>query len=71
MRDELTITQADVYGWLIHFHAVNEYMPSRVEIANEFGWASANAAHEVLSALAKKGYITLVPSVARGIRIND
>jgi len=71
MMNELTETQADVYGWLIHFHAVNQYMPSRVEIAEEFTWASANSAQCVLSSLEEKGYITLVPGVARGIVIND
>ena len=43
--------------------------PTRAEIANQLGFASANAAEEHLRALAKKGYIELTPGPSRGIRI--
>jgi repressor LexA len=43
--------------------------PTRAEIANQLGFASANAAEEHLRALAKKGYIELTPGTSRGIRI--
>ena len=43
--------------------------PTRAEIAQQLGFASANAAEEHLRALAKKGYIELTPGTSRGIRI--
>ena len=43
--------------------------PTRAEIANAFGFASANAAEEHLKALAKKGVVVLEPGSARGIRL--
>ncbi|CAG9295487.1 transcriptional repressor LexA [Celerinatantimonas diazotrophica] len=43
--------------------------PTRVEIAKELGFRSANAAEEHLKALARKGVITMVPGASRGIRL--
>ena len=43
--------------------------PTRAEIANEFGFKSANAAEEHLQALARKGVIELVSGTSRGIRL--
>jgi repressor LexA len=45
--------------------------PTRSEIAQKLGFASANAAEEHLKALAKKGYLELSPGTSRGIRIAD
>jgi len=45
--------------------------PTRSEIAQRLGFASANAAEEHLKALAKKGYLDLSPGTSRGIRIAD
>lgn len=45
--------------------------PTRVEIAKELGFRSANAAEEHLKALARKGVITMVPGASRGIRLVD
>jgi repressor LexA len=45
--------------------------PTRAEIANFFGFKSANAAEEHLKALAKKGYIEMLPGTSRGIRLAD
>jgi repressor LexA len=44
--------------------------PTRAEIANFFGFKSANAAEEHLKALAKKGYIEMLPGTSRGIRLS-
>jgi repressor LexA len=71
MREPLTKKQKSVYGWIIHFHTVNEYMPTRKEIAKKFGFASDNAAQCVLVSLAKKGYIKLIPKISRGIKITS
>lgn len=43
--------------------------PTRAEIADFFGFKSANAAEEHLKALAKKGYIEMLPGTSRGIRL--
>ena len=45
--------------------------PTRAEIANFFGFKSANAAEEHLKALAKKGYIEMLPGTSRGIRLSE
>lgn len=45
------------------------YPPTRVEIAKELGFKSANAAEEHLRALARKGAIEMVPGASRGIRL--
>lgn len=45
--------------------------PTRAEIAKFFGFKSANAAEEHLKALAKKGYIEMLPGTSRGIRLTQ
>ncbi|MGK0208742.1 MAG: repressor LexA [Gammaproteobacteria bacterium] len=45
--------------------------PTRAEIADFFGFKSANAAEEHLKALAKKGYIEMLPGTSRGIRLSQ
>jgi repressor LexA len=45
--------------------------PTRAEIAGFFGFKSANAAEEHLKALAKKGYIEMLPGTSRGIRVAE
>ena len=43
--------------------------PTRAEIAETLGFRSANAAEEHLRALARKGFIELLPGASRGIRV--
>ncbi|WP_199610625.1 transcriptional repressor LexA [Flocculibacter collagenilyticus] len=43
--------------------------PTRAEIAKTLGFKSANAAEEHLKALAKKGFIEIIPGTSRGIRL--
>lgn len=43
--------------------------PTRAEIALQFGFRSANAAEEHLRAIARKGFIELIPGTSRGIRL--
>lgn len=43
--------------------------PTRAEIANRMGFKSPNAAEDHLRALARKGFIELVPGTSRGIRL--
>jgi repressor LexA len=51
-----------------HIHETG-YPPTRVDIANELGFRSANAAEEHLKALARKGAIEMIPGTSRGIRL--
>lgn len=43
--------------------------PTRAEIATRMGFKSPNAAEDHLRALARKGYIELIPGTSRGIRL--
>ena len=67
--EKLTTRQTEIY------HLIKEYMketgspPTRAEIARDLGFRSANAAEDHLRALARKGYIELVPGASRGIRL--
>ena len=45
--------------------------PTRADIAGELGFRSANAAEDHLKALAKKGFIEIVPGTSRGIRLYE
>jgi len=45
--------------------------PTREEIAREFGFAVRASAEEHLRAIARKGYIELIPGSSRGIRLKD
>lgn len=45
--------------------------PTREEIAREFGFAVRASAEEHLRAIARKGYIELIPGASRGIRLKE
>jgi repressor LexA len=45
--------------------------PTREEIAREFGFSVRASAEEHLRAIARKGYIELIPGSSRGIRLKD
>ncbi|MAW34415.1 MAG: repressor LexA [Methylococcaceae bacterium TMED69] len=47
----------------------NGMPPTRLEIANNLGFKSLNAAEDHLKALEKKEFIKLVPNVSRGIKV--
>ena len=67
----LTPRQQQIYD-LIKENIVDTGMPpTRAEIADFFGFKSANAAEEHLKALAKKGYIEMLPGTSRGIRLAE
>ena len=44
-------------------------VPSQAEIGRHFGYKSPNSTRQHLQLIAKKGYIDLIPGVARGIRL--
>ncbi|WP_096086556.1 transcriptional repressor LexA [Agaribacterium haliotis] len=68
---KLTARQQQIFD-LIKSHIDDTgYPPTRAEIAEVFGFRSANAAEEHLKALARKGVIEMVPGASRGIRLPD
>jgi len=67
--NELTQVQAMVLKYIKRSQVERQCPPSRTEIARHFGWASANAAQDVLKALERKGYVRLSAGVARGIYV--
>jgi repressor LexA len=67
--DELTRRQAQVLELIRRHLADRGVPPTRVEISQRLGFRSANAAEAHLRALARKGYIRLVPGISRGIQL--
>lgn len=64
---ELTHIQLRVLNFVLAFQHENQLPPTRQEIAEHFGWKSANAAQCHLNAIAAKGHIVLSPGRSRGI----
>lgn len=69
--DDLTPRQREIYTFIATRTAEAGAPPTRVEIAEAFGFRSANAAEEHLRALARKGVIDMAPGRSRGIRLLD
>ncbi|MEI6860397.1 MAG: transcriptional repressor LexA [Shewanella sp.] len=65
----LTPRQAEILELIKHNISDTGMPPTRAEIAKRLGFKSANAAEEHLKALAKKGYIEMIPGTSRGIRL--
>jgi len=68
---KLTARQQQIFDLIKSHIDETGYPPTRAEIAETFGFRSANAAEEHLKALARKGMIDLVPGASRGIRLPD
>lgn len=66
---EISPGQKRVLEYIRRHQRVFHMPPTRHEIAVELGFASDNAAHQHLKALACKGYISLTPGISRGIRV--
>lgn len=65
----LTARQQEIYD-LIKAHMMQTGMPpTRIEIAQQAGFRSPNAAEEHLRALARKGAIEMIAGSSRGIRL--
>ncbi len=69
--NELTPRQGDVLNAIRGYKARVGFPPTMIELAGLIGCSSPNAAAEHVTALKKKGYITVAPGVARGITILD
>jgi len=65
----LTPRQAEILQLLKDYQLQTGMPPTRAEIATQLGFKSANAAEEHLKALAKKGFIEMLPGTSRGIRL--
>lgn len=64
---DLTATQAKTLAYIVNEIRENQCPPTMMEISCGMGWSSANAAHEVVAALEKKGYIRRIKGRSRGI----
>jgi repressor LexA len=69
--DDLTPRQAQILQLIADFLQATGFPPTRAEIAQQFGFRSANAAEEHLRALERKGYIEMLPGASRGIRLRN
>ena len=66
---ELTARQEEILNLIKEWIETTGLPPTRVEIAQHFGFSSPNAAEAHLKVLAKKGVLDLVPGTSRGIRL--
>jgi len=71
MAKDLTARQKQIIELIRRHIDDTGFPPTRVEIAKELGFRSANAAEEHLRALHRKGAIEMIPGASRGIRIID
>jgi repressor LexA len=69
--EELTQRQAEVLQLIRDFVQATGFPPTRADIARQFGFRSANAAEDHLRALARKGYLDMLPGASRGIRLTE
>jgi repressor LexA len=63
----LTDRQSEVLEFISQFVQSHGYPPTRTEISRGFGWSSANAAEEHITALARKGRLIVHRNIARGL----
>ncbi|MEX0959593.1 MAG: transcriptional repressor LexA [Burkholderiales bacterium] len=69
--DELTPRQAEVLQAIRDFVQAAGFPPTRAEIAKLLDFRSLNAAEDHLKALARKGFIDILPGASRGIRLRE
>ena len=66
---EITARQQAILDFVRERIAADGMPPTLAEIARAFGFRQARAAQKHLAALETKGYLTLLPGKARGIRL--
>lgn len=71
MMRPLTARQAEILELIRDTILSTGMPPTRAEIAKQLGFRSANAAEDHLKALAKKGFIEMLPGTSRGIRLTE
>jgi repressor LexA len=67
--EDLTLRQGEILALIKEYVLDEGYPPTRMEIAEAFGFRSPNAAEEHLRALERKGFIELLQGSSRGIRL--
>lgn len=70
-RQPLTDKQEKILAFVRDCVRDSGMPPTREEIAREFGYSVRASAEEHLRAIARKGYLDLIPGSARGIRLKD
>jgi repressor LexA len=70
-RQPLTDKQEKILAFVRECVRDTGMPPTREEIAREFGFAVRASAEEHLRAIARKGYVELIPGSSRGIRLKD
>jgi repressor LexA len=66
---DLTSRQQEILQFIRDWMESTGLPPTRIEIAQQFGFRSPNAAEEHLKVLARKGALELLPGASRGIRL--
>ncbi|HEV8462113.1 MAG TPA: hypothetical protein VGQ38_15545 [Gaiellaceae bacterium] len=66
-RRPLTARQQQILDFIMASIAARGFPPTIRDIMKRFGWASTNAVTCHLRAIAKKGAITMVGTIARGL----
>ena len=69
--EHLTARQAEILQLIRDYLQSTGFPPTRADIAQIFGFKSANAAEDHLRALERKGYIEILPGASRGIRLTE
>jgi len=69
MQEKLTARQAQILDIIKMNIKKTGFPPTRVEIAQYFGFKSPNAAEDHIRALERKGYLTILPGSSRGIQV--
>ena len=64
--DGLTDRQQEILDFINQFRESNQCNPTMREIADNFGMASANAAHDHLIGMQKKGAVEIIRNKSRG-----
>ena len=67
----LTRRQQEIFDFILDCMTRNGAPPTRVEIAEHFGFKSPNAAEDHLKALHKKGHLELRSGTSRGIFVTE
>lgn len=68
---KLTKRQSEILTFLKNWINEHGYPPTRIEMAQQLGFRSPNAAEDHLRALARKGAIEMTSGASRGLRIVD
>ncbi len=67
--DKLTVKQQVVFDFICSHIDETGFPPTRMEISDELGFKSPNAAEDHLKALERKGAIKILRGTSRGIRL--